>query len=476
MALTHTNSKYSISGTSSIGSRVLTPTWSKDSQSDDWGLPGFLPLHPISAKDKERNNQVRFDDESPLIRNGDNLTRSFFGIHVEAEEKQKVEFKKSPSSKSLHNPEESLGKSVMGSFKRFSGPFGARPEIYADWVASGKHVKKVEDFVNREIIPFYANTHTTTSVTGNQSTSYREEAREIIANAVNANSPQSVRDAKNVNYMEDIVIFAGNGTTAAIHKLVGMLGLKCHLPSHYDESHRPIVFTSSYEHHSNLLSWRESSAEVVTVMYSPITGVCLKDLLRLLEKYSSRKMKIGSFSAASNVSGILTSTNEVSALMHKAGGLVFFDYATAAPYVTMNMNPIVTGPDAPYVYKDAIVFSGHKFVGGPGCPGILVVKKDIIPDIPTIPGGGTVLVVTEHRQKYIENIMEREESGTPNILGDIKMGLVMSIKQSFGALKKTDYLIFTLADLLIFSSSRSLPLLLNPPPPHPLLLLPTTVM
>ena len=300
--------------------------------------------------------------------------------------------------------------------------------MYVDWTASGKSVSKVESYIAENVIPLYGNTHTTTSITGHQSTCFRHEARQIVAEA--ANAKVTGRAA------EDVVIFTGNGTTAAVSKLIIALGLHIPLPPGYDEEiHRPIVLTSNYEHHSNLVSWRESAADVVTVQYSPVTGVCLEDLSRLLQLYASRKVKIGAFSAASNVTGILTATNAVSVMMHRAGGLAFYDYATAAPYVKIDMNPVCLGDDAPYVYKDAIYFSGHKFIGGPGTPGVLIVKRFVLParnSLPTVPGGGTVFYVTDEHHRYLDNREEREEGGTPNILGDVKLGLVVAMKQSFG--------------------------------------------
>ena len=267
--------------------------------------------------------------------------------------------------------------------------------MYVDWTASGKCVKKLETYVSENVMTLYGNTHTTTSITGHQSTCFRHEARQIVAESVNAKVTGRAA--------EDVVIFTGNGTTAAFNKLVMALGLHIPLPAGYEETYRPVVFTSSYEHHSNLLGWRESVAEVVTIKYDPVTGVSLSDLANQLNLYASRKLKIGSFSAASNVTGILTDTNAVSNLMHRAGGLAFFDYATAAPYVKMDMNPVSLGDDAPYIYKDAIVFSGHKFVGGPGCPGVLIVKRTVLPaqnSLPTFPGGGTVFYVTEDHHRW----------------------------------------------------------------------------
>lgn len=314
---------------------------------------------------------------------------------------------------------------IVGSFQKFEGPYGPKPCIYADWTASGRALKQVENYISNEVLPFYGNTHTTTSITGNQSTCYRHEARQIIAEATNAKVTGKAA--------LDTVLFTGSGTTNAVTKLVRSLDL--HIPVG-DGSDRPIVFTSCYEHHSNLLPWRESIAEVVTIKYSTISGVCLDDLRQKLSSYETRSIKIGAFSAASNITGILTDVDAVAIAMHRAGGIVVFDYATAAPYVRMDMNPVVLGDDSQYVYKDALFFSGHKFVGGPDTPGVLVVKKRLMQPsttVPVEPGGGTVFFVTDEHHRYLSNRMEREEGGTPNIVGDIRLGLLMHLKQCTGS-------------------------------------------
>lgn len=323
-----------------------------------------------------------------------------------------------------------LSNDIIGSLTLFITPYGNRPIVYSDWTASGRGLKHIESYIQQEVITLYGNTHTTTSITGHQSTCYRHESRQIIAQATNAKITGRAA--------EDIVLFTGNGTTAAVNKLVLALGLHLQLPDEYkhDLKYRPIVFTSSYEHHSNLLPWRESNADVITIKYNHITGVCLNDLKEKLQLYHDRKVKIGTFSAASNVTGIMTDVNAVSILVHKAGGLVFFDYATAAPYVKMDMNPVIMGEDASYVYKDAIFFSGHKFIGGPGCPGVLIVKKRIMPlqdSLPTEPGGGTVFYVTEDQHRYLSNREEREEGGSPSLISDVKLGLVLHLKQQLNA-------------------------------------------
>lgn len=321
-----------------------------------------------------------------------------------------------------------LRNDIVGSFKRFTGPYGPKSLIYADWTASGRALQQIEFYISSEVLDSYGNTHTTTSRTGHQSTCFRLEARQIVAQAVNAKITGRAAD--------DVVLFTGNGTTSAVSKLVLSLGLHVPLPPNYDDSHRPLVLTSSYEHHSNLLPWRESVAEVVTVAYHPVTGVCLEDLKCKLESYQSRRFKIGAFSAASNVTGILTDVDAVSILLHMHGALAFFDYATAAPYVKIDMNPVSLLTNGELAYKDAIYFSGHKFLGGPGCPGVLIAKRKVLAplnEVPAGPGGGTVFFVSEDHHRYLSNREEREESGTPNLIGDVKLGLVVHLHQSVGA-------------------------------------------
>lgn len=338
---------------------------------------------------------------------------------------------------------QALREGIVGANSLFDTAYdGKRPIVYADWTASARGVHQIEQYIQNEVNPFYGNTHTTTSITGHQSTCFRAESRQIIAQAVNAKVTGKAA--------EDVVLFSGNGTTSAIEKLVQSMDLNLPVPEGYDaEVYRPVVFTSAYEHHSNLLPWRESCAEVVTIAYSPDTGIDLTDLVAQLQKYKHRAVKIGAMCAASNVTGIMTAVDAVSILLHEAGALAFFDYATAAPYVRMDMNPTkcrdCAGMDKStlstsswnpkYAYKDAIYFSGHKFLGGVGCPGVLVVKRAVLPSAGTLPGtvgGGTVFYVTENHHRYLSNREEREEGGTPNVVGDVKLGLAVNLKQSFG--------------------------------------------
>eukprot|EP01038_Epipyxis_sp_PR26KG_P005776 gene5776-7974_t len=329
----------------------------------------------------------------------------------------------------IQNSLHSLRQNIVGNLENLNGPYGVKPLVYADWTASARSLVNIENYIQQEVLPLYGNTHTTTSLTGHQSTCFRQEARQIVAESTNAKITGKAAI--------DTVLFTGNGTTSAIHKLIESLGMNLPFPSDAEENMRPIVFTSSYEHHSNILPWRESVADVVTISYDPVTGVSLSDLENKLIEYKNRKISIGAFSAASNVTGILTDVDSVSILLHLHGALAVFDYATAAPYVKIDMNPTaLPNKYAQHAYKDAIYFSGHKFLGGPGCPGVLVIKRKLLPqanEIPTTPGGGTVFYVTSKNHRYLSNREEREEAGTSNLIADIKIGLVMHVKRSIGA-------------------------------------------
>ena len=159
------------------------------------------------------------------------------------------------------------------------------------------------------------------------------------------------------------LIFAGTGTTGAINKLLHCLSLQ---PS--TTSPGPVVFVGPFEHHSNLLPWRELPGALVLRIKENAHGeVDINDLRQKLEYYSKTgRQLIGAFNAASNITGVLTDTDAFSSLLHQYGGLALWDYATAAPYVKIDMNPL----DNKLAYKDAVYFSMHKFVGGPDTPGI----------------------------------------------------------------------------------------------------------
>ncbi len=320
---------------------------------------------------------------------------------------------------------ERIRDSIIGADTAVQTPFGLRRVIYADYTASGRSLRMIEDFITDHVLPMYANTHTETSGTGLQTTRFREEARSIIKESVGGGE-------------EHAVIFAGSGSTGAIDRLINILGIRIpadledrySLSSHIPPEERPVVFVGPYEHHSNELPWRESIAEVVEIREDADGYIDLEDLDRRLHEYEGRPLIIGSFSAASNVTGIVSNTSAVSSILHRHGALSFWDFAAAAPYVAIEMrSPATHGDD----YKDAIFISPHKFIGGPGTPGVLVARREILKNrVPSVPGGGTVAFVNQVEHRYLTDAEHREEGGTPAIVESIRAGLVFKLKQSVG--------------------------------------------
>ena len=310
--------------------------------------------------------------------------------------------------------------SVIGEGQLIETPFGQKPLVYADYTASGRSLSFIEDFIQQSVLPWYANTHTETSFTGRQTTALREQARAQIRSALNGEAQHKV-------------IFSGSGATAAIDKLIGILNLR--LPADLNERYqldevipedqRPVVFIGPYEHHSNELLWRESIATLVTIPLDKHGQIDQAVLAAQLECYQDRSLKIGSFSAASNVSGIKSDVTGITALLHQYGALAFWDYAAAGPYVAIDLQR---------EQQDAVFISPHKFVGGPGTPGVLVVRDAVLNNrVPAVPGGGTVMYVTPEDHLFTSDAERREEGGTPAIVESIRAGLVFQLQQQVGA-------------------------------------------
>ncbi len=319
---------------------------------------------------------------------------------------------------------ETIRASVIGSDYVVPGPFGPRRVTYADYTASGRSLTFIEDYIRQVVLPLYANTHSESSGTGRQTTRFREDARRIIRRALNASD-------------EHAVLFTGSGATGAVAHLINVLGLsvpsqfddRYHLTEKIPQSERPVVFVGPFEHHSNELPWRESIADVVRIEEDQDGHIDLDQLARELVTYADRPLKIGSFSAASNVTGIISDTSAIASLLHEHGALSFWDCAAAAPYVKIDMSP----SGDPSAYKDAVFISPHKLIGGPGTPGLLVARKELFANrVPAVPGGGTVTFVNPTEHRYIADVEHREEGGTPNIVGSIRAGLIFQLKEAVG--------------------------------------------
>ena len=319
---------------------------------------------------------------------------------------------------------ETIRESVIGTHHTVPGPFGDRRVTYADYTASGRSLSFIEDHLRTVVLPLYANTHTESSGTGLQTTRFREEARAIIRECVHGTD-------------EHAVVFAGSGCTGAIDRMIRVLGLM--IPDALEDRYamtelipvdeRPVVFIGPFEHHSNELPWRESIADVVKIGEDRDGHIDQAQLEQELIRHANRPLKIGSFSAASNVTGILSDTTGIAELLHRHGALSFWDFAAAAPYIDIDMQP----EGRPDGYMDAIFLSPHKLIGGPGTPGVLVARKALFTNrVPSVPGGGTVAFVQPDDHQYLTDIEHREEGGTPAIVESIRAGLVFQLKDAVG--------------------------------------------
>ncbi len=311
-------------------------------------------------------------------------------------------------------------KHIIGIDQTFSTPYGEKPIIYADWTASGRLYKPLEDKITNEFGPFMANTHTESNQTGSFMTNAYYHAKQIIKEHVNAGP-------------DDVILLDGFGMTSVINKFQRILGLrvseKWESRLELKPEERPVVFLTHLEHHSNHTSWLETISDVVIVEPNQKGNVCPEHLDSQLQAYLHRPLKIGAFTACSNVTGLITPYHKLASVMHKHGGICVVDFAACAPYVTMDMHP-----EDPAEQLDAICFSPHKFLGGPGTSGILIFNKNLYHNqIPDHPGGGTVKWTNPWGNKsYHDDIETREDGGTPGILQGIRTALCIRLKEEMG--------------------------------------------
>ncbi len=328
-------------------------------------------------------------------------------------------------------------KNIIGIDQTFTSPYGEKKIIYSDWIASGRLYTPIEKKIVETFGPYVGNTHSEASITGTTMTVAYQTAHEIIKDHVHAGK-------------DDVIITAGSGMTAMINKFQRILGLKVPeqlkayltLPAELT----PVVFVTHMEHHSNHTSWLETIADVVCIQPDSEGLIDLHDFEVQLEKYKDRKLKIGSFTACSNVTGIETPYHKMAKMMHENGGFCFIDFACSAPYVNIDMHPA-----DPLEKLDAIFFSPHKFLGGPGTPGVIIfdshLYKNLVPDNP---GGGTVNWTNPWGQhKFVSNIELREDGGTPAFLQTIKAALCVKLKEEMSVDKmeqREKYLVKTAID------------------------------
>ncbi len=308
---------------------------------------------------------------------------------------------------------------TIGHDQTFRSPYGEQRLVYADWTASGRLYRPIEQALIERFGPFVGNTHSEASVTGSAMTIAYHEAHAILKRQVNAGP-------------DDLIVTCGSGMTGAVNKLQRILGLKAPeglrrfitMP----ERDRPVVFVTHMEHHSNHTSWYETIAEVVVVPPDDEGIVSLPALEELLHTYRDRQVKIGAFSACSNVTGIRTPVHEMARLMRRAGGISIIDYSASAPYVAIDMHPV----GDPEAALDAVLFSPHKFLGGPGASGVMIFSTAMYHNtVPDEAGGGTVAWTNPWGQyAFLDDIEAREDAGTPGFLQTIKAAMAVQLKET----------------------------------------------
>ena len=305
---------------------------------------------------------------------------------------------------------------VIGDNYLFKSRIGEQHLLYADWIASGRLYAPIEKVMQEEIGPMVANTHSFSSETGKASTYAYKHARAIIKEHVNANQ-------------DDVLVTANTGMTGVLSHLQRVMGLRFpdakQKKAHLAENDRPVIFISHMEHHSNHVPWHETIADVVIIKCNDQKLICPESLEAALIQYQDRTFKIGSFTACSNVTGIISPYYDLAKIMHKHGGYCFVDFAASAPYVDIDMHPEDT--DA---RLDAIFFSPHKFLGGPGTCGVLVFNKELYKaNCPDVPGGGNVQWTNPWGEyAYFQDIEVREDGGTPGFLQVMRTALSMRLK------------------------------------------------
>jgi len=335
---------------------------------------------------------------------------------------------------------EQFRENVIGINQTFNTPFGEQIIHYADWTASGRLYSEIETNLLQNFYPFVGNTHTETSVTGSGMTIAYHKAQHIIKDHVHANE-------------DDVLISVGSGMTGAINKFQRILGLKVHekFKDQFSltENDRPIVFVTHMEHHSNQTSWIETICDVEVIGATSEGLVDLVDFKRLIKKYENRPIKIAAVTSASNVTGIITPYHEIAEIIHENNGWCFVDFACSAPYIDIDMHPANENQKL-----DAIFFSPHKFLGGPGTSGVVVFDKKLYTNkVPDHPGGGTVEWTNPWGgHEYVKDIEAREDGGTPGFLQTIRTALSVQLKEKMTVekmLKREEELLEKIFDELL---------------------------